>query len=223
MAKDNRIQMHGSKYKDTGGGFLIEDKDTEEDETDKLFENIEHESEELPLEFRECMECHSSFLTSYLWTTFDYPVCDGCRDTEDKHSLITRTEARNEYLLKDCDLDKREPILKFISRKNPHNPRWGEMKLYLHVQIEKRALEVWETEENLLEQKQIRSGKREQSKVKKYAKQMKELRMQVRSSLYDRTTKASHQHKFGPDRYNEEDDTYSHDCECGYSETFEKL
>lgn len=215
--------MHGNKYKDSGGGFLIEDKGSQEEELEKLLENIEHESEELPLEFRECMECHSGFLTSYLWTTFDYPVCDGCRDTEDKHSLITRTEAKNDYLLKDCDLDKREPVLKFISRKNPHNPRWGEMKLYLHVQIEKRALEVWGTEEALLEQKEVRSGKREQSKVKKYAKQMKELRMQVRSSLYDRTTKASHQHKFGPDRYNEEDDTYSHDCECGYSESFEKL
>jgi DNA-repair protein complementing XP-A cells len=31
--------------------------------------------------------------------------------------------------LKDCDLDKREPALRFIVRKNPHNRRWGEMKL----------------------------------------------------------------------------------------------
>lgn len=57
------------------------------------------------------------------------------RDNEEKHSLITRTDAKNEYLLKDCDLDKREPILKFIVRKNPHNVRWGEMKLYLHHQV----------------------------------------------------------------------------------------
>lgn len=62
-------------------------------------------------------------------------VCDGCRDSDEKHSLITRTEAKTEYLLKDCDLDKREPILKFICRKNPHNVRWGDMKLYLHLQV----------------------------------------------------------------------------------------
>lgn len=57
------------------------------------------------------------------------------RDNDDKHALITRTDAKTEYHLKDCDLDKREPILKFILRKNPHNPRWGDMKLYLHLQV----------------------------------------------------------------------------------------
>jgi DNA repair protein len=57
------------------------------------------------------------------------------RDTnDDKYSLITRTDARQEYLLKDCDLDLREPILRFILRKNPLNPRWGDMKLYLRLQ-----------------------------------------------------------------------------------------
>lgn len=53
---------------------------------------------------------------------------------DDKYSLITRTDARQEYLLKDCDLDLREPILRFILRKNPLNPRWGDMKLYLRLQ-----------------------------------------------------------------------------------------
>lgn len=51
------------------------------------------------------------------------------------HKLITKTEAMNEYLLKDCDIDKREPPLKFIRKKNPHNVRWGEMKLFLQVQV----------------------------------------------------------------------------------------
>lgn len=57
-----------------------------------------------------------------------------CRD-EEKHALITKTEAQKEYLLKDCDLDKREPPLKFITRKNPHNSHWGQMKLYLQLQV----------------------------------------------------------------------------------------
>jgi len=57
------------------------------------------------------------------------------RDNEDKHALITKTDAKQEYLLKDCDLDLREPPLKFIVRKNPHNSRWGDMKLYLHIQV----------------------------------------------------------------------------------------
>ncbi|KGL85186.1 DNA repair protein complementing XP-A cells, partial [Tinamus guttatus] len=57
------------------------------------------------------------------------------RDAEDKHKLITRTEAKEEYLLKDCDLDKREPVLRYILKKNPHNSRWGDMKLYLKLQV----------------------------------------------------------------------------------------
>lgn len=53
---------------------------------------------------------------------------------------------------------------------------------------------------------------------------MKQLRMTVRSSLYDKTTKASHTHEFGGDTYNEEEDNYSHTCEtCGYEEVYEKM
>jgi len=53
---------------------------------------------------------------------------------------------------------------------------------------------------------------------------IKQLRMQVRSSLYDKTTKASHVHEFGEDTYNEDDDTYTHICNtCGYEETYEKM
>lgn len=57
------------------------------------------------------------------------------RDNEEKHKLISRTEAKQHYLLKDCDLDMREPPLRFVLKKNPHNPRWGDMKLYLKVQV----------------------------------------------------------------------------------------
>lgn len=74
--------------------------------------------------------------------------------------------------MKDCDLDKREPPLKFIVRKNPHNVNWGEMKLYLHLQIEQRALEVWGSEENLLTEKEVRDTKREGAKIKKFNKKV---------------------------------------------------
>jgi DNA-repair protein complementing XP-A cells len=51
------------------------------------------------------------------------------------HRLITKTDAKNVYLLKDCDLEKRDPPLKFIMKNNPHNVRWGSMKLYLELQV----------------------------------------------------------------------------------------
>jgi DNA-repair protein complementing XP-A cells len=89
------------------------------------------------------------------------------------HSLITKTDAKNDYLLKDCDVDKREPPLRFLTRRNPHDTRWGDMKLYLQLQVEKRALEVWGTEEALEEERELREEKREKAKAKKYGKKMK--------------------------------------------------
>lgn len=138
--------------------------------------------------------------------------------------MITRTEAKAEYLLKDCDFDKREPPLRYISRKNPHNVRWGEMKLYLLMQVEKRAMDVWVSEEELSRQHELREEKREVTKVKKYNKQMKQLRMEIRSSLFTKKTKSIHEHDFGPDTYNENDDNYTHTCKtCSYAETYEKM
>lgn len=126
-------------------------------------------------------------------------------------------------MLKDCDFEKREPELKFIRRKNPHNQNWGEMKLYLQLQIEKRALEVWGSEEALEEQRALREEKRDKAKFKKYQKNMKELRMNVRSSLFDKTSKGPHVHSFGEETHIE-DDNFSHTCiECGFEETFEKM
>lgn len=53
---------------------------------------------------------------------------------------------------------------------------------------------------------------------------MKQLRMEMRSSLYDRTTKAPHNHEYGEEKYNEEEDNYTHTCTiCGFVEIFEKM
>ncbi|XP_015746798.1 DNA repair protein complementing XP-A cells homolog, partial [Python bivittatus] len=115
-------------------------------------------------------------MDSYLMNHFDLATCDNCRDVENKHKLLTRTEAKQEYLLKDCDLDKREPVLRFILKKNPHNPHWGDMKLYLKLQVIKRSLEVWGSEEALEEAKENRQDNREKMKQKKFDKKVKELR-----------------------------------------------
>ncbi|XP_066844498.1 DNA repair protein complementing XP-A cells isoform X2 [Anser cygnoides] len=144
------------------------------------------------------------------------------RDAEDKHKLITRTEAKEEYLLKDCDLDKREPVLRFIVKKNPHNPRWGDMKLYLKVQVIKRSLEVWGSEESLQEAKELRRDSREKMKQKKFDKKVKELRRAVRSSLWKRAA-SIHEHEYGPEE-NIDEDTYKKTCTvCGHELTYEKM
>ncbi|XP_018410602.1 PREDICTED: DNA repair protein complementing XP-A cells isoform X1 [Nanorana parkeri] len=204
---------------DSGGGFFIEEEQTEE----KPVENVVHQpGPVLEFDYLICEECNKDFMDSYLSNHFDLAVCDACRDSEEKHKLITRTEAKREYLLKDCDIDKREPVLKFILKKNPQNSHWGDMKLYLKSQIVKRSLEVWGTEEALEEAKEDRQDNRNKRKQKRFDKKVKELRHAVRSSLWRRDT-AGHQHEYGPEEHIEED-MYKKTCKtCGHVLNYEKM
>ncbi|KAM4709289.1 DNA repair protein complementing XP-A cells isoform 1-T2 [Discoglossus pictus] len=208
------------KVIDSGGGFFIEEEAAAEVQS---VENVVHQpGPVLEFDYLICEECGKEFMDSYLSNHFDLAVCDGCRDTEEKHKLITRTEAKQEYLLKDCDIDKREPVLKFILKKNPHNTHWGDMKLYLKVQIIKRSLEVWETEEAMEEAKEARENNRDKMKQKKLDKKVKELRRAVRSSLWKKDP-SGHNHEYGPEEHIEED-MYRKTCTtCGHELNYEKM
>ena len=46
------------------------------------------------------------------------------------------------------------------------------MKLFLRLQVEERALEIWETEENLEKEHEKRLEKRDQAKAKKFNKKL---------------------------------------------------
>ncbi|KAL1492947.1 hypothetical protein ABEB36_011108 [Hypothenemus hampei] len=216
------IKIGATRYKDTGGGFLLE----EVDQTSEAVSDLPVVIQKPPIvepDRPECQNCEKPFATSWLFDTFNCKCCDECKELE-TYKLITKTEAKANYLLQDCDLEKREPPLKFIKRKNPHNVRWGDMKLYLELQVRNRAIEVWGSEEVLEEEKEKREEKKVISKAKKYNKQLRELRMNMRSSMYDRTSAASHTHDFGPEIYNEESDSYTRKCTtCPYEETFEKM
>ncbi|OBS57142.1 hypothetical protein A6R68_11735, partial [Neotoma lepida] len=66
-------------------------------------------------------------------------------DADDKHKLITKTEAKQEYLLKDCDLEKREPALRFIVKKNPRHSQW-ELRRAVRSSVWKREAAVHQHE-----------------------------------------------------------------------------
>ncbi|XP_074388731.1 DNA repair protein complementing XP-A cells isoform X1 [Zonotrichia albicollis] len=212
------------KVVDTGGGFFLEEEEESQQKEERgAGEKIVHPpAPVLEFDYLICGDCGKEFMDSYLMQHFDWATCDNCRDVEDKHKLITRTEAKEEYLLKDCDLDKREPVLRFIVKKNPHNSRWGEMKLYLKLQVIKRSLEVWGSEEALQEAKELRRNSREKMKQKKFDKKVKELRRAVRSSLWKKQA-SIHEHEYGPEE-NIDEDTYKKTCTvCGHELTYEKM
>ncbi|ELU03972.1 hypothetical protein CAPTEDRAFT_219337 [Capitella teleta] len=210
-----------TKVTDTGAGFFIEEEEKTESEKKTT---VSHPlGAILDGDLSVCEECGKPFSDSYLLSTFDLSVCDRCRDNDEKHKLITRTEAKNVFLLKDADFDRREPPLKFIVKKNPHNPRWGDMKLYLLPQVRDRCLEVWGDEEKLEEARQARQDNAEKSKNKKYEKKMKELRRAVRSSLYKKDL-SGHTHEYGEESYDDDEDMFSKTCtSCGHVLTYEKM
>ncbi|XP_074615664.1 DNA repair protein complementing XP-A cells homolog [Acropora palmata] len=211
---------------DTGGGFLL---DAEDEETLNTAPKnlVEEPAPIIGGDQLHCDECQSEFLTSYIYKHFDVSVCDNCR-SEEKHALITKTEAREQFLLKDCDFDRREPPLKFILKKNPHYSR-GEMKLYLKSQIVQRSHDIWGGEEGLEEARAEKAEKREVQKQRKFNKKVKELRRAVRTSTWKKDTRG-HVHDFpkegeeGGEVYDEETDTWTKTCKtCGYQLSYEKM
>ncbi|XP_043575217.1 DNA repair protein complementing XP-A cells [Chiloscyllium plagiosum] len=215
------VAKFAPKVTDTGGGFFLEEEEEELPEVNKV---VHQPGPVLEFDYLLCEECGKEFMDSYLSSHFDLPVCDNCRDSEEKHKLITRTDAKQEFLLKDCDLDKRTPVLKYILKKNPHNTNWGNMKLYVRLQIIKRSLEVWGSEEALQEAKEARQENREKIKQKKFDKKVKDLRRAVRSSLWKKES-TLHQHEYGPEEeHEEEEDTYKKICTtCGHQLIYEKM
>ncbi|GAB6019593.1 hypothetical protein CHUAL_001160 [Chamberlinius hualienensis] len=227
LDKDSCVtRIEGSKLIDSGSGFFIEESALSGSSSQSKPLNIIHPTATTPFDTSEaltCTECDKTFHESYLKTTFDVSVCNDCRDNEEKHALITKSDAKTRYLLNEVDLEKREPKLKFIIRKNPHNQRWGDMKLFLESQVFERAIEVWGSEEQIEEEREKRTDKREKSRRKKFEKSVKELRMAVRSSTYTKDLRG-HQHEFGEETYDENDDSYTKTCKtCGHQLNYERM
>ncbi|CAJ0956727.1 unnamed protein product, partial [Mesorhabditis belari] len=173
----------------------------------------------------DCLMCAKPILDSFLWDRFRHPICDGCRDDKGAHKLISRTEVFTMYLLKDTDLDMRKPPLRYISRKNPHNPRYGDMKLYLTSQVVDRMLEVHGSHEGLEEAKREKDEKREVRNEKQFEKKVKEMRKQIRGAQKQHTaTTRAHEHSFGEEIEDTKTGEWKRECcECGYVEKFEKM
>ncbi|XP_053611600.1 DNA repair protein complementing XP-A cells homolog isoform X2 [Plodia interpunctella] len=203
---------------DSGGGFLLEPEEvTAAPAPAPRDAPLVHIADQ-----PQCMDCERRFPQSFLFDTFDYELCDDCRDDEGSHSLITRTEAKTEFLLKDCDLDSRPPPLRCLRRRNPHAPR-GDMRLYLRPQVEARALQVWGSEQRLQRERQARAEARARGRELQTTRRLRALRMDVRGSLYVRA-RAAHEHAFGPESYDADADEYKRTCStCGFVQTYEKL
>jgi DNA-repair protein complementing XP-A cells len=227
---------------DSHAGFFLDDDPKTLDHRPITYETVsiihQPKSDQLDVLGMPCEECQMIFLASYLHKNFNEPICDTCRekysinderdDCDDeqaiRYSLITRTSAKDKYLLTDYDLDKREPKLKCIEKKNPHNQHWGIMRLYLRCQIQRLSNEIHQgkTDEKLLE----REEKKAENKRKKYEKQVEKLRLDVRTSLQTKRIKTVHEHIYDEKniQYDEQTDMHTKTClECGYQYQYEEM
>ena len=78
----------------------------------------------------QCVECEARIFGTKLQRQFGVDVCDRCMDAhyELKYKLVTKTEAREEYLLGDGDLNGGGGSLRFIERKNKQNKVRGPVR-----------------------------------------------------------------------------------------------
>lgn len=103
---------------------------------------------------------------------FGVSVCYACKESNPLYTLITKTQARTEFLLTDEELADAS-LMPSLSRKNPHNPRWSDMKLYLRRQCRDFALKKFDGEAGLEAASEARSGAKSERKSKQFLKKLK--------------------------------------------------
>lgn len=121
-----------------------------------------------------CEACgdESGLIDPELEASFKVSVCYGCKDSNALYSVITKTQAKSEFLLTEEELADAQ-LLPSISRKNPHNPRWSDMKLYLRKQCRDFAIKKFGSEVELKAAIDGRVENKTDRKSKKFLKKLK--------------------------------------------------
>jgi DNA-repair protein complementing XP-A cells len=138
-----------------------------------------------------CYECQSMEIDWKWEEIFGCRVCNSCKEKKpEKYSLLTKTEAREDYLLTDPELKDPE-LLPHLERPNPHKATWNNMMLYLRFQIEEYAFSAkkWGSPEALDAEFEKRIAEQKNRKEKKFKEKLKELKKRTRTEAYRRQAK----------------------------------
>ena len=146
-----------------------------------------------------CREC-GSLEIDWTWEeVFGCPVCNACKERlPDRYSLLTKTEAREDYLLTDPEL-RDEELLPRLERPNPHKSTWNNMMLFLRWQVEEYAFSErkWGSAEALDEEFVKREGEKRKRKEGKFRSKLEELKKKTRVEAYRRARKGEGGGEFG--------------------------
>jgi len=129
-----------------------------------------------------CRECDSLEIDWTWLDVFGVRVCNACKERlPDKYSLLTKTEAREDYLLTEPELKDPE-LLPHLEKPNPHKSTWNNMMLYLRFQVEEYAFSErkWGGQDKLDEEYAKREKEKKQRKERKFADKLKDLKRRTR-------------------------------------------
>jgi DNA-repair protein complementing XP-A cells len=135
-----------------------------------------------------CRECTSLEIDWKWQDIFSVSVCNACKEKlPDKYSLLTKTEARDDYLLTDPEL-KDEEILPHLERPNPHKQFFHPMQLFLRLQVEAYAFSPakWGSAEALDEEYAKRQVVTKERKQRKFKNKLEDLKKRTRVEAYKR-------------------------------------
>uniref|UniRef100_A0A0N5A4W0 XPA_C domain-containing protein n=1 Tax=Parastrongyloides trichosuri TaxID=131310 RepID=A0A0N5A4W0_PARTI len=173
-------------YKGAGGFDVSENDELESREKYKRYKRrkVADESQRInssTVPPDNCDRCKRELIESYLWLSYGEAICDRCREeNEGDYKYITKTDAKQIYLLKDADLELRKPSLRYVLKKNPRNPKYGDMALYLEKQVEERAYLVHGGIDGLEEARRIAEEKSNKRMINKVKKEMANIRKDLR-------------------------------------------
>ncbi|KAJ2887757.1 DNA repair protein rad14 [Coemansia asiatica] len=195
----NYYEYNLATMRDTKGGFLEEEPKHDSPTKKRRVINVDDiaynpDPEECPL----CAECGSLDLDMIYLKIFKVYVCKSCIEAvPDKYSLLTKTEAKDDYLLTDSELRDRA-LFPVWEKPNPHKSTWNNMLLYLRMHLEKFAIEKWGSLENLDKEFERRVDEKRARKEKKY----NQLRRRTRVEEWEKKRReklklqAEHEHEF---------------------------
>lgn len=172
-----------------------------------------------------CCVCGSLELDDFILKNYKARVCPNCREAhQDRFSLMTKTSAKDEFLLTDEELRDSSRV-PHVSKPNPHRPNWSDMQLFLKEQVRAFALDKWGSLEAIEAEAQKRADAHENLKEKKYLANLKELRQKTKLTKKPTTEKKTHNHRHTfEDSKNSKTGIIESKCtQCGFTIESEEL
>lgn len=150
---------------------------------------------------KKCRECGRLEIDWKWEEVFGCCVCNACKEVyPERYSLLTKTEAKEDYLLTDPEL-RDEELLPHMERPNPHKATWNNMMLFLRYQVEEFAFspKKWGSPEALDAEFERREVEKKRRREAKFKTKLEDLKKRTRVEAYRRSRQGNSGGQFGDD------------------------